>query len=118
MYPRGTPRLQGLKLADGEYRPLPSRLVDGERTIGSAVLGLDVRVGGELLRFRDAATGRHRPEVEADEQRAQAAAERAQAAAERAQAQARREAAARSASQARVAELEAALRRSQPGHPR
>ena len=114
VYPRGTPRLQGLELADGEYRPLESRLVDGERTIRSAVLGLDVRADGELLRFRDAATGRdvrHRPEVEADEERARAAAERAQA-------QARQEAAARSAAEARVAELEAALRRSQPGHPR
>ena len=107
VYPRGTPRLQGLKLVDGEYRALESRLVDGERTIRSEVLGLDVRADGELLRFRDAATGRdvrHRPEVEADEQRARA--------------QARQEAAARSAAEARVAELEAALRRSQPGHPR
>ena len=98
-YPRGTPRLQGLRLADGEYVPLPSLLADGAQWIRSGVLGLDVRVEGELLRFRDATTGRdvpHRPEV-------QAAAER--------------EAAARSAAEARVAQLEAALRRSRVRHP-
>ncbi len=99
VYPPGTPRLQGLKLADGEYLPLPPRLADGGPMIRSEALGLDVRVDGELLRFRDAATGRdvpHRPEV-------QAAAER--------------EAAARSAAEARVAQLEAALRRSRVRHP-
>ena len=134
VYPPGTPRLQGLKLADGEYRPLKSRLVDGQRMIRSEVLGLDVRVDGELLRFRDVATGRdvrHRGEIEADEERAHAAAERAQAqarqeAAQRKAAEARaiQEAAARSAAEdrvaqaeARVAELEAALRRSKAGNP-
>ena len=105
VYPPGTPRLQGLKLADGEYRPLESRVVDGERMIRSEVLGLDIRVDGELLRFRDVATGRdvrRRSEVEADEKRAlaaierhRAATERAHAATERAQAQARQEAAQR-----------------------
>ena len=134
VYPRGTPRLQGLKLVDGGYRPLQFRLVDGERTIRSEVLGLDVRADGELLRFRDAATGedvRHRPEVEADEQRAQARAEReaaqrktAEVRAERESARAKqdavrasREASARSAAEARVAELEAALRRWKAGQP-
>ena len=142
VYPPGTPRLQGLKLVDGEYRPLKSRLVDGRRTIRSEVLGLDVRVEDELLRFRDVATGkdiRHRGEIEADEERAHAATERAQAqarqeAAQRKTAEARaqresaraeqeaaraeREAAIRSAAEARVAELEAALRLSGPGHSR
>ena len=134
VYPPGTPQLQGLKLVDGEYRPLKSRLVDGKRTIRSEVLGLDVRVEDELLRFRDVATGRdvrHRGEIEADEERAQAATERAQAqarqeAAQRKAAEARaiQEAAARSAAEdrvaqaeARVAELEAALRRSKAGNP-
>ena len=136
VYPPGTPRLQGLKLADGEYRPLKSRLVNGKRMIRSEVLGLDVRVEDELLRFRDVATGRdiqHRSEVEADKERAKAATARAQAqtrreAAQRKAAEARaeqeaaradREAAARSAAEDRVAqaenrvaELEAALRRS------
>ena len=105
VYPPGTPQLQGLKLVDCEYRPLKSRLVDGKRMIRSEVLGLDVRVDGKLLRFRDVATGRdiqHRSEVEADKKRAlaaierhRAATERAHAATERAQAQARQEAAQR-----------------------
>ena len=75
VYPPGTPQLQGLKLVDCEYRPLKSRLVDGRRMIRSEVLGLDVRVDGKLLRFRDVATGRdiqHRGEVEVDKERAQA----------------------------------------------
>ena len=91
-YPRGTPRLQGLKLVDGKYLPLPSRLADGGRMVRSEVLGLDVRVDGELLRFRDPATGRdvpHRPELQASVERAEA----------------------------RVAQLEAALRRSGVRHP-
>ena len=121
VYPRGTPDLQGLKLVGGEYVPLESRMVDGHRLIRSEVLGLDVRKDGELLRFRDAATGRdvrHWSEIAADERQAQRAveresihAEREAARAEREAARASREAAARSAAQARVAELEAALRR-------
>ena len=106
VYPPGTPQLQGLKLVDCEYRPLKSRLVDGEWTIRSEVLGLDIRVDGELLRFRDVATGRdvrRRSEVEADEERAQAATDRAEARAEQ-------EVALRLAAEARVAELEAALK--------
>jgi len=114
VYPPGTPRLQGLKLVDGdEYVPLPSRLADGGRMIRSETLGLDVRVDGELLRFRDAATGRdvpHRPEL-------QASVERAEARAEQEAARASREAAARSAAEARVAQLEATLRRSRVRHP-
>ena len=123
VYPRGTPRLQGFKLVDGEYQPLESRLVDGERTIRSEVLCLDVRIDGELLRFRDVATGRdipHRAEIKAAAERAEAEARQrriAEARAEREAARASREAAARSAADARVAELEAALRRSKAGHP-
>ena len=153
VYPPGTPRLQGLKLADGEYRPLESRVVDGERMIRSEVLGLDIRVDGELLRFRDVATGRdvrRRSEVEAAIERHRAATERALADAERhraateraladaerhraaterararrealqrktAEAGAEQEVALRSAAEARIAELEAALRRSRAGHP-
>ena len=126
VYPPGTPRLQGLKLVDGEYLPLPSRLADSGRMIRSEALGLDVRVDGELLRFRDAATGRdvpHRSEVEASVERAQASAKqaqaavtraqasakRAQAAAERSDAHARQEAAQRKTAEAR-AEREAAAR--------
>ena len=130
VYPPGTPRLQGLKLVDGEYHPLKSRVVDGERMIRSEVLGLDVRVDGELLRFRDVATGRdvlRRSELEAAIERAQArqesaqreiaeaCAEREATRAEREAARADREAAARSAAENRVAELEAALRRLRQG---
>ena len=134
VYPPGTPRLQGLKLVDGEYGPLKSHLVDGKRMIRSEVLGLDVRVDGELLRFRDVATGRdiqHRSEVEADKEHvqaqlrqetaqrktAEARAQREAARAEQEATRAEREAAIRSAAEARVAELEAALRLSRAGHP-
>ena len=113
VYKDDTPRLVGHELVRGEYRRLDSRLVGGERVIRSEVLGLDVLVDDELLRFRDPATGqdvRHRLEDIA-------AAERAEAVAERAEAQARQEAADRQAAEARVAELEAALRRAQGGQP-
>ncbi len=119
VYPPGTPRLQGLKLADGKYMPLPWQLAKGGRTIRSEVLGLDVRVDGELLRFREAA-GRdipHRNEIEAAAGRAEAQAEREAAQRKAAEVRAEREAAARSAAEARVAELEAALRRSGGRHP-
>ena len=119
VYPPGTPRLQGLKLADGKYMPLPWQLAKGGRTIRSEVLGLDVRVDGELLRFREAA-GRdipHRNEIEAAAGRAEAQAKREAARRKTAEARAEREAAARSAAEARVAELEAALRRSGGRHP-
>ena len=162
VYPKGTPRLQGLKLKDGKYHPLDSHVVNGKRMIHSEVLGLDVRAENGLLRFWDPATRkdvRHRSEIEADEELAQAAIERAQAAASEAAAQretaearaqresaradleaahakqesaraeqesaraeeeaarAEREAASRSAAEARVAELEAALRLSRAGDP-
>ena len=124
-YPRGTPRLQGLGLVDGAYRPLDSRLAPGERLtrrmIRSKVLRLDVYADGALLRFRDPATGRdirHPPEVAAAAERAEVRAKReaaqrktAEARAEREAARAAREAAARSTAEARVAELEALLRR-------
>ena len=100
VYTDGTPRLLGLKLMRTEYRPLASRLVAGERVIRSRVLGLDVLPDGELLRFRDPATGldiRHRCEDWAAVER---------------------EAAARAAAEVRIAELEAALRRSRSGDPR
>ena len=48
VFPRGTPRLQGLRLAGGKYQPLESRLEDGERMIRSKALRLDVRVEGWL----------------------------------------------------------------------
>ena len=100
VYPRGMPPLQGLGLVDGEYRPLESRLTDGKRMIRSEVLGLDVRGEAKLLRFWDPAKRRdieHSPEIKAARKREAT--------------RANREAAARSAAEARVAELEAALKR-------
>ena len=135
LYPRGQRRLQGLALADGKYEPLEERVEGGLRLIRSRVLGLDLRTEGRLLRFRDPATGkdvRHRDE-EAERANREAAGRRAEAAGRRAaearaereaaerraeaagrraaEARAEREAAGRRAAQARVAELEAALRR-------
>ena len=122
-YPSGTPRLQGLGLVDGTYRPLKSRLAPGEpmvrRLIRSKMLRLDVYADGALLRFRDPATGRdirHPPEVAVAAERAEARAKREAAQRKTAEARAEREAAARSTAEARVAELEAALRRSHTGH--
>lgn len=53
------PRLQGLRLHEGAYRPLPSvAMVDGGLLLHSEALGLDVRLeAGEELRFHDPATG-------------------------------------------------------------
>ncbi len=122
----GKPQLQGLELVDGDYQPLEPRLRDGERVIRSEALGLDVRVDGELLRFRAAPTGEdvlHRDEIELDRARqaaradeeaalrqmAEARANREADRAEREADRAEREAAARAAAEVRVAELEAAL---------
>ena len=105
VYPAGTPRLQGLKLEDGEYQPLDSHVVDGKRMIRSEVLDLDVRAENGLLRFWDPATRkdvRHRSEVEADEELAQAVAEQAEAAIERVQAEASEAAAQRKTAEARA----------------
>ena len=132
VYPRGTPRLRGHALENGEYRPLESRLEDGVRMIRSEVLDLGVRAEGDLLRFWNPATRRdvwHHSEAVAVVARAKARADRAAARAQQevaradreaaarldAEARAGREAAARSAAEARVAELEAALRRSRLG---
>ena len=53
------PPLQGLELVAGEYRPLPAReLADGTRVLASAVLGLELRLREQGLRFHDPRTGR------------------------------------------------------------
>ena len=127
LFPPGQPRLQGLKLVAGEYIALEERFLErGPRVVRSAVLDLDLRAEGALIRFRDPATGKdvpRRPEVEAVLRRLEAerkAAERGIAearvkrkAAERrfAEARARREAAERGAAEARGVELEAAFQR-------
>ena len=92
--PRGdllSPLLQGLCLHEGVYRPLPARGVDGTRVLASEVLGLDLRVEGGRLRFRDPVSGEDLRTLEEAETRLA------------------QEAAARRAAEARVSELRARL---------
>ena len=87
------PPLQGNRLAGGAYEPLsPIGIEGGERVLRSAVLGLDVFVDGEEIRFRDPETGRKLLTLEETE--------RTRVETERALVEAR----------ARIAELEARLR--------
>ena len=54
------PRLQGAELVSGEYRRLAgTELAGGGLAMWSRVLGLELRLGSEGLRFRDAATGEY-----------------------------------------------------------
>ena len=104
LFPPGTPRLQGMALADGRYEPLAARLINGARTIRSRALGLDLRADGELIRFRNPVTGkdvRHHGEAEA--------------AARRLSAERKRATADLDAEYAQIAELEAAIQRMQAG---
>lgn len=55
--PSGTPPLQGLRLVHGGYEPIAPHVDRGVAAIRSEVLLLDLRREGDLLRFRDAATG-------------------------------------------------------------
>ncbi len=109
------PPLSGLCLSGGEYAELgPRRLADGTLALRSRVLGLELRIEGDELRFFDPATGEYVLTLtESNEERQRAEQERQRAEAERDSAQARlaREAAARRAAEARVAELEALLSR-------
>ena len=113
LFPRGMPRLQGLELVRGAYRPIAPKVVGGVETIPSKALALDVRREGNLLRFRDPATGqdiRHQAEEAALRKASDARADREAVRADREAARADREALDRKAAEARVAELEAALR--------
>ena len=102
------PSLQGLELSAGEYRRLSGReLEDGTLALASAVLGLELRLTERGLRFHDPESGQDLPNLaETDEARRTAETRLAQEAAARQQ-----EAVARAAAEARVAELEALLRR-------
>ena len=118
--PRGeylTPPLQGYRLADGEYRPVPAVTVLSSRgvAVASEVLGLELRDEREarMVRLRDPATGQdlltyeevsQAREEEATARQGEAAARRA------AEARIEQEAAARRAAEARNADLEARLR--------
>ena len=98
-----TPPLQGYRLREGEYRPLPAVTVLSNRgvAVASKVLGLELRDEREarMVRLHDRATGEDLPTYEEAER------------AREAEADARREeAGARRAAEARAAELEARVR--------
>ena len=130
------PALQGYELRGGEYERLPGReLAAGVVALGSAVLGLELRLYGGELRLYDPVAGRAlgtREEIEADLRERDAElrerdaelrernADLKETAAELRAAEARlreevaarqRETAARAAAEARAAELEALLRK-------
>ena len=93
------PALQGLGLRRRAYRPLLARVENGARVIRSEVLGLDLRVENQTLRFRDFATGEQlRSHAEATTALANATTGLAE------------EKVARRIAEARIAELEARLR--------
>ena len=75
VFPPGTPRLQGLALAAKDYKPIKRCAEGGRTTIRSEILGLDLWADGDLIRFRDPASGqqiRHHAEAEAARARAEA----------------------------------------------
>ncbi len=99
------PPLQGLELSAGEYRRLPAvESADGALSLASAVLGLELRLTKRGLRFYDPQTEQELPDLDETDDARQAAEERLD-----------REAAARKVAEARVAELEALLRRERGG---
>ena len=95
-----TPPLQGYRLRDGEYRPMPAVTVLPGRAVAvaSEVLGLELRDEREarMVRLRDPATGNDLLTYEEAEQARE------------------EEAAALRAAQARIAELKAHLRAGEP----
>ena len=97
-----TPPLQGYRLREGKYRPLPAVTVLSNRgvAVASEVLGLELRDEREarMVRLRDRATGEDLPTYEEAVARGEEAAAR------------REEAAGRRAAEARNAELEARIR--------
>lgn len=53
-----TPQLQGLRLVEGNYLPVPTNtLADGTLSLPSEILGLELRVQSGEMRFYDPATG-------------------------------------------------------------
>ena len=112
-----TPPLQGYRLCDGEYRPLPAvTLLPGRGVaVASDVLGLEFRDVREerMLRIRDSATGQNLLTYEeADEAREEEATARraAEVRLEQEAAARGKETTARRAAEARIRELEARLR--------
>ena len=123
-------RLRGMRLAGGRYCDIVPMVPElGVRKVRSTVLGLDVGVDRTgAVRFCDPETGEvllsHAEERAAREAAEIRAAEEAEArrtesaAREAAETRARQETTARKAADARVAELEALLRKSGGPHPR
>ena len=105
--------LKGRRLVDGAYEPQPVvKSLDGTLILRSETLGIEMRVNGEDMRFRDPATGRDLPrlfEEHAARRAAESEAEREAAARHAAEIRAERELAARRAAEARIAELVALL---------
>jgi Uma2 family endonuclease len=74
-----TPQLQGLRLVEGNYFPIPSNtLEDGTVSVASEVLGLELQVKSGDMRFYDAATSKTLLTYEEEAAARQAAEERAQ----------------------------------------
>ena len=83
-----TPQLQGLRLVEGNYLPVPTNtLADGTLSLPSEILGLELRVQSGEMRFYDPATGQKLLTYE-EEAAARVQAEVAQQQAEAAQQQA------------------------------
>ena len=101
-----TPRLQGLRLWGKGYRPLPAQWRDGTQVLHSEALGLDLRVEGDRLRFRDPATGEDLRTLREE----MAARRESEAARQESEARLVQEAAAREAAEAEVARLRALVR--------
>ncbi|MCY4469536.1 MAG: Uma2 family endonuclease [Thiotrichales bacterium] len=122
------PRLQGLQLHRGDYRPLPSvATVDGGLLLHSPTLGLDVRLErGEELRFHDPATCQdllsyeetltQMREARTQTREAQAQTREAQAQKSEAQAQKSEAQAQKSEAQARMREVQARMREERAAH--
>ena len=117
-----SPVLQGLRLAGGDYvRQLAVTSPDGALSLQSETLGLELRAQGGEMRFRDPATGQtllSHSEADAARREEAAARREAESRADAAADRAEREAAARRAAgmradtaEARIAVLEALLRK-------
>ncbi|MDQ2695747.1 MAG: Uma2 family endonuclease [Pseudomonadota bacterium] len=100
-----SPPLQGFRLVDGNYQPLPAGVAaGGAYSLHSAVLGLDLRLEDGVLWFYETGSGTKLLTYQESERLRREAEARASS-----------EAARRQAAEARVAELEAQLRRLQSG---
>lgn len=107
------PPLQGLRLSEGNYLPLPLTTTEGTLSLQSSILGLDLQVEDGALRFYDPVT--HQKLLAHDEldqalQQAEQARQAAEQARQAAEQRANQEVAARQAIESRLAELEAQIK--------